>query len=281
MPSYEVDTASAAGMSRFREWAEAEGWNPGRSDIEPFHAADPRGFFLGHLDGEPVTSVSGVRYGRDFGFVGFYIARPAIRGRGYGIGIWRAAMAHLAGRNIGLDGVVEQQENYRRSGFRRAYTHVRYAGVPAGAGTSAGIRLVDGRDVPFDRLADYDRRFFPAERDAFLSRWTGLPSHTSLAAVQDGTLRGFAVMRPAATGFRIGPLHAASQEIASALVHGLTGDTPHEPVALDVPDINAPSVELMERLGLEPTFECARMYTGPVPDVDSRGIFATTTIELG
>ncbi|GGY98433.1 GNAT family N-acetyltransferase [Streptomyces poonensis] len=281
MPSYEVTTASAAEMHRFREWADEEGWNPGRSDIVPFHTADPRGFFLGRLDGEPVVSVSGVRYGTDFGFIGFYIARPAVRGQGYGIRIWRTAMRHLDGRNIGLDGVVQQQENYRRSGFRRVWTHVRYAGVPAGAEASAGVRLVDGRDVPFDRLAEYDRRFFPAEREAFLSQWIGLPSHTSLAAVRDGRLQGFAVMRPATVGSRIGPLHAASQDIASALVHGLTGDTPDEPVALDVPDINTPSVELMERLGLEPTFECARMYTGPTPDVDSGGIFAVTTLELG
>ncbi len=28
-------------------------------------------------------------------------------------------------------------------------------------------------------------------------------------------------------------------------------------------------------------FECARMYTGGVPDLDQGGIFATTTLELG
>ncbi|GAA2273724.1 N-acetyltransferase GCN5 [Streptomyces ruber] len=281
MPSYEVTAASAAEMPRFREWADAEGWNPGRSDVIPFQAADPRGFFLGRLDGEPVASVSAVRYGTDFGFIGFYISRPAVRGQGYGIRLWQAATEHLAGRNVALDGVVDQQENYRRSGFRRVWNHVRYAGVPRGAEASAGIRLVDGRDVPFGQLADYDRRFFPAEREAFLSLWVGLPSHRSLAAVRDGRLEGFVVMRPAATGFRIGPLHAASQDVASALIHGLVGDAPEEPVAVDVPDVNAPSVALMQRLGLKPTFECARMYTGPTPDTDHAGVFATTTLELG
>ncbi len=166
MAKFEITTASVGEMSKFREWANDEQWNPGQSDMLPFHTADPKGFFLGKLNGEPVASVSGVRYGADFGFLGFYIARPSVRGQGYGIQLWRAAMEHLAGRNVGLDGVVEQQENYRKSGFRRAWNHLRYEGVPSGEQAPSDITLVDGRSVPFGQLAAYDRRFFPAERDA-------------------------------------------------------------------------------------------------------------------
>jgi len=36
------------------EWAAAEGWNPGLDDAKCFYAADPNGFFLGELAGEPV-----------------------------------------------------------------------------------------------------------------------------------------------------------------------------------------------------------------------------------
>src|SRR3954468_917648 len=35
------------------DWAAAEGWNPGLHDAEAFLAADPEGFLLGRLDGEP------------------------------------------------------------------------------------------------------------------------------------------------------------------------------------------------------------------------------------
>ena len=56
------------------------------------------------LDGEPVTCISVVRYGVGFGFLGCYIARPVVRGKGYGIRIWEAGMQRLAGRNVGLDG---------------------------------------------------------------------------------------------------------------------------------------------------------------------------------
>ncbi|WP_405587563.1 GNAT family N-acetyltransferase [Streptomyces sp. NBC_01190] len=278
---FEITTASVDEMATFTEWAEREQWNPGRSDALPFHCADPRGFLLGKLAGTPVASVSAVRYGADHGFLGFYIAHPSVRGQGYGIQLWRAAMERLAGRNVGLDGVVEQQENYRRSGFRRAWTHVRYEGVPAAERPPADITLVDARAVPFGLLAAYDRRFFPADRDAFLASWLSTPGHTSVAAVRDGELRGLAVMRPARAGSRIGPLYAASEEIALALVHALAATAPGTSVALDIPDVNALSVKLAERLGLRPTFECARMYTAPAPTIDLAAIYATTTIELG
>jgi hypothetical protein len=264
-----------------RQWASDEGWDPGRSDMLAFGAADPDGFLVGRVDDSPIACCSGVRYGRDYGFLGFYIARPEVRGQGYGIALWQAVMAHLAERTVGLDGVVDQQDNYRKSGFRHAFNHVRYSGIPVrGRGPAAGVELVDGRSVPFRQLADYDRRFFPAERDAFLSLWVNLPGHRSLAGLKDGELVGFGVLRPTDSGARIGPLYASSERIAETLVSMLV--TPGEEVALDVPDVNVPAVRLAERFGLTPTFECARMYAGgPPPTVDQAGIFATTTLELG
>jgi len=77
------------------DWAADEGWNPGLFDAETFHAADPDGFLLGELDGEPIGSVSAVRYGMEFGFLGFYIVKPAYRGQGYGLRLWRAVRRQM------------------------------------------------------------------------------------------------------------------------------------------------------------------------------------------
>ncbi|MFJ2646508.1 GNAT family N-acetyltransferase [Streptomyces sp. NPDC087420] len=294
MGQFEIAGASADDIRALGEWAADEGWNPGDSDGQAFFPTDPDGFLFGRLDGEPVASISAVRYGTDFGFIGFYIARPSVRGQGYGIQVWRAGMARLAGRNVGLDGVIDQQDNYRASGFRRAWNNIRYEGVPSSGGGDGGgaggarggewrdgITLRDARTVPFGQLAAYDRRFFPAPRPGFLASWVGLPDRTALVAIRDGELDGFAVMRASRGASRIGPLYASSQEVAAALVGGLSATSPGAPVAIDVPDINAPSVELMERLGLSPSFEAARMYTGPDPDVDLAGLFAVTSLELG
>ena len=43
--------------------AATEGWNPGLHDAECFYAADPGGFLIGELAGEPVGCISAVSYG--------------------------------------------------------------------------------------------------------------------------------------------------------------------------------------------------------------------------
>ncbi|MFJ8077153.1 GNAT family N-acetyltransferase [Streptomyces sp. NPDC096176] len=285
MAEFEIRSASAREIGLMRDWADEEGWNPGDSDRWAFAVADPEGFLIGRLDGEPVGCISAVRYGAGFGFIGFYITRPDVRGQGYGMRLWRAGMDRLQGRTVGLDGVVDQQENYGGSGFVRAWNNVRFEGVPATGGTAGalpeGVSLVDGRSLSFGRLAAYDRRFFPQARDAFLAAWVGLPGRRAVAAVRDGEMRGFGVVRPCSGASRIGPLYAADKQVAAALVHALAADGEGAAVAVDVPDCNRPAMELVAELGLSPTFEAARMYSGPVPEVDRAGLFGVTSLELG
>ncbi|MEW2582178.1 GNAT family N-acetyltransferase [Streptomyces virginiae] len=284
MTGFEITGASAADMEMIRGWADEEGWNPGDSDPFAFAVADPGGFLVGRLDGEPVASISAVRYGAGFGFIGLYIARPAFRGRGYGIRLWRAGMERLDGRLVGLDGVVEQQDNYRKSGFRSAWNNIRVEGVPQGgeaADDGGDLEIVDAATLSFDLLAAYDRRFFPAPRDAFLSAWTGLPGRTALAAVRDGRVEGLGVIRPCSAAHRIGPLYAATPAVAAALLRRLARHAPGGLVSVDVPDANPEATALLKGLGLVPTFETARMYTGPVPDLALAELFGVTTLELG
>jgi hypothetical protein len=279
--AYEIAVASADDARRMAQWAGDEGWNPGNTDIHAFFAADPGGFLVGRLDGEPVTCISVVKYGQGFGFLGFYIARPQARGKGYGIRIWDAGMARMAGRNVGLDGVPAQQANYRKSGFRLAWNNIRYEGPPPAGRPPAGVSLVNARSVPFDRLAAYDRRLFGEPRDGFLAAWITLPERAALVALRDGSLAGFAVMRSCRTTSRVGPLFADSPDIAAALVAALAAKMEARAVAIDVPDINKPGVALVEAAGMKPSFETARMYTGANPELDYAGLFGVTSFELG
>jgi len=279
--TFEISVGSADDVARMADWAGDEGWNPGNTDVQAFFAADPGAFQVGRLDGEPVACISVVKYGAGFGFLGFYIARPEIRGKGYGIQVWNAGMKRLAGRNVGLDGVVAQQDNYRKSGFRAAWNNVRYEGAPASAKRAAGVTLLDARSVAFDRLAAYDRRFFPEARDSFLAPWITLPERASLVAVRDGDIVGFGVIRNCRASSRIGPLYAASPDIAAALVSALATKASAAAVALDIPDSNAVATKMAVDLGLAPSFETARMYTGVLPSIDRDGLFAVTSLELG
>ena len=127
--NYNIRPATRKELDVAIEWASKEGWNPGLNDADAFYASDPRGYLIGFLDKEPIASLSAVSYGPNFGFLGFYIVKPEHRGKGYGWKLWQKAMQYLNTQNIGLDGVIAQQENYKKSGFTLAYSNIRYEGA--------------------------------------------------------------------------------------------------------------------------------------------------------
>ncbi len=262
------------------EWAAAEGWNPGHADLPCFLAQDPD-LFLGAVEGGELLSViSATRYEGGFGFIGFYIARPEARGQGHGIAVWREAVARLEGRLVGLDGVVAQQPNYRKSGFVLAWNNIRFGG-PAPSLPLRAEAIVPVGKAHLPAIEALDRTVFPAPRPAFLRAWLTSPGHVALALLRDGEAAGFGVIRSCRTGHKIGPLVAGRAEDAEALLAALLARVPPGEVFLDVPEPHGPAVALAERLGLRPVFETARMYTGVAPALRTDRIFGITTFELG
>lgn len=263
------------------EWAAGEGWNPGLNDAPCFHAADPQGFLVGLLEDEPVACISVVKYGAAFGFLGFYIVKPACRGRGLGLAIWNAGMARLAGRNVGLDGVIAQQDNYRRSGFSLAWRNVRHEGEAGGRPATSSC-IVPAVQLPFEAIREYDAAFFPADRSAFLQCWISQPGSSALAWVEDGRLRGYGMIRPCRTGFKIGPLFADDAAIADELFDALAARaTPGDRIYLDTPENNPSALALARRHGMRAVFETARMYTQAAPNLPINRFYGVTSFELG
>ncbi|PSO30404.1 GNAT family N-acetyltransferase [Bradyrhizobium sp. MOS002] len=262
------------------DWAAAEGWNPGLADANCFAIPDATGFFVGEIDGEPVATVSCVNYDDRFAFLGFYIVRSDFRDRGHGLRIWNAAIAHAGARVIGLDGVVAQQDNYKKSGFQLAYANVRYGGIVA-APSKPPADVVALDTIPFARVEADDAMVFPAPRSAFLRAWVGTSGHVGRALLRDGKLVAWGVIRPCRTGRKIGPLVADDRAAADAIVQVLLASTNGGEISLDVPAINREAIALAESLGLKPVFETARMYTGPIAPMRIDRVFGVTSFELG
>jgi GNAT superfamily N-acetyltransferase len=273
-----VRTMSAGEVDLSLEWAAAEGWNPGLHDASCFRAADPDGFFIGEWRGEPAACISAVAYGERFGFIGLYIVKPDFRGRGFGMRVWQHGMDYLRNRNVGLDGVLAQQANYRKSGFALAYRNIRFQGIAQGTARS---NVSNASVLPFEQLAGYDRQCFPAARAHFLAAWIGQPDAVALAAVRDGRLAGYGVLRRCRTGCKIGPLFADNERIATELFDGLAARMPGEVIVLDAPETNPAAVALAERRGMTSVFETARMYTREPPTLAIERVFGVTSFELG
>lgn len=280
--SYQIHQMTRNHLATAIGWASREGWNPGLHDLDPFHGIDPQGYFMGWLGETPVASISCVRYSRDYAFLGFYIVDPQLRGHGLGMAIWGASLEHAKGCVVGLDGVVAQQDNYRRSGFELAWHNVRYMGRGREAAWNSHRHVVPLSILPFEVLAAYDRAFHPTPRAAFLQAWIQMPQSHALGWWKDGALRGYGVIRACVEGFKLAPLCADTPAIADALFEALCARVPQaEPVFMDVPGSNPLASQLALRQGMEATFPTARMYRGPAPRLSVSRLFGLTALEVG
>ncbi len=280
--NYTIRTMTRQEIDMAIDWAAAEGWNPGLYDADCFYAADPNGFLIGLVNNEPIATISAVKYGDSFGFIGFYIVKPKDRGKGYGIQIWNAALASLSGRTIGLDGVISQQGNYQKSGFALAYRNIRYAGTGGGA-FPTDSRIVDLSTIPFDEICTYDKLFFPDNRTQFLRCWLDQPQSTALGVRRkNGKLAGYGVLRICRSGYKIGPLFSDSPQFAEHLFLSLKARVPDgASFFLDVPEVNSAAIELVKRHNMIAAFETARMYLGKCSDLTLSRLYGVTTFELG
>jgi N-acetylglutamate synthase-like GNAT family acetyltransferase len=281
MPDYRIRPATSKDMDYIVNMADQEGWNPGLDCGQAWFAADNEGFLIGELDGKPIGCISAVRY-QDFGFIGLYIVAPEQRGKGYGIKLWKYAMKTLSNCNIGLDGVVAQQENYRKSGFWLAHRNFRFAvngkDLPKQPRTST---ILETDTLPFQTLLAYDTQHFPVERRDFLKAWLSMRQSTTLAWVKDSAIMGLGTIYKCLSGWKIGPLFADNAIIAEALFLQLASVAGNEQVYLDIPQTNQNAIDITTKYNMKFVFETARMYTGPRPQAHWDEIYGITSFELG
>ncbi len=267
------------------EWAAVEGWNPGLHDADVFWQTDPEGYLGTHLNGELVATGSIVSYAGNFGFMGFFIVRPDLRGQQIGTQLWfhrrDTLLARLKpGAAIGMDGVFDMQDWYAKGGFQFSHRNLRMQGVGKAANSIAS-EIVPLSEVPFDSIQTYDQICFGFDRATFLKSWVNLPDSTALGLVCDEELSGFGVIRRCREGYKIGPLFADDAEVAEALFRALSHHADGEPIWLDIPECNPDAVALAARHHMQEVFGCARMVYGDAPALPWDRIYGVTTFELG
>jgi len=262
-------------------WAAKEGWNPGLHDADCYFSADPNGFLIGLLDDEPIATIFAIKYRDSFGFIGFYIVKPEYRGKGYGIQLWNAGLKYLEGANIGLDGVVDQQENYKKSGFKLAYRNIRYEGIGGGKHPKNSA-ITELSTLPFETIERYEQSYFPVNRSQFTKSWISQADSHALGIMHNGKLAAYGVIRKCRNGYKIGPLSADNPELAESLFLALKSKTSlSDQIFLDTPEVNQAAVALAEKYKMIVSFETARMYMGNFPDMPLNNLYGVASFEIG
>lgn len=262
------------------DWAKNEGWNPGVNDAHTFFQADPEGFFIGVLNGEPIATGCAVTYGDQFAFCGLYIVKPEFRGKGYGIQLTEERLKYVGHRITGLDGVINKIDKYKRLGYVESHKNIRYAFNYKGP-LKENSKIVDLGMVSFATLENFDRRYFPALRSQFLKSWISQPEAFALGYLDNQKLHGYGVIRKCLQGYKIGPLFAESPAIAHHLFESLCAQVSEGPIYIDIPEPNKNAQFLIKQYNMTPQFEVIRMYRNGMPDLDLEGIYGMTTYEIG
>lgn len=261
------------------QMAAGEGWNPGIHDREIFYDTDPDGFFIAEVDEKPVGCVSAVAYDDSFGFFGFYVVKPEFRKKGIGTKLTEKSLEHLGNRNIGLDGVLENEKKYQElMKFKSFYSNLRFEGRGGGEVPNGLVKI---SDVPFESLLKYDREMFPAPRPVFLEKWIKQPDSYAFAAVEAGKLKGYGVIRKCQNGYKIGPLFADDPIMAEKIFLALKASVPDETIYLDVPEPNKKAMEIAKKYEMTVMFKTIRMYSREEPDINLEKVYGVTTFELG
>lgn len=282
--NFELKQLDREAMQQLINWAESEGWNPGPHDADVFWQTDPMGY-VGYLnEGELIAGGSVVAYGADFGFMGFFIVKPEWRGKGIGEKLWLQRRDLLLSRlepgaAIGMDGVLAMQPFYAKGGFSMAFRDERYTRLGADFERFPHVEKFEPEDLP--QVLNYDRDCFGFARPQFLIPWLQMPGNYSFVFKNNGQLNGFAIMRKAGKGYKIGPLFADNYAVAEALYCSCLQAVPGEEVFLDIPVTNMDAVKLVHAYEASYVFECARMYYGEPPQLPAHKIFGITSFELG
>ena len=278
---------------------------PGALDHVSFFAADERGFFVGELDGKPISCLSIVRYADNYAVGGHYRVDKPYQGKGYGLQTCMnaIAMANIdEGCNWGGDAMEVMEQIYRKFSIpaNRVWNDQRVDFVASqasfnlsGISLPPSVKIQPVYQVEFQDLVEYDTSVNVFPRASFLEKWVFAPNCWAFAATNDnGEIVGYAVVRTTLKqeeGWIIGPVFADSSLIARNLYRALfdrvAAEDPSGIVTVDVPYgdmVNPEAFQIVKDISGTPSVKYVRMYSKGVPSgMPLKKIFGITSIQLG
>lgn len=266
------------------EWASKEGWNPGKYDVDVFWNTDPEGFYGCKVDDELIAGGAIISYGGEFGFMGLFIVKNQYRSNGIGNKLWHKRKNMLISRlkenaSIGMDGILAMQSYYQKGGFEISFRDERYEIIGKEYTCSQNVSTIASVDLK--QIIEFDKIHFGFQRTLFLEQWLMMPESKAIKYTHNNAVVGYAVIRKAEQGYRIGPLFAYDETIAEELLKSCLNFAGEVPVYLDIPTVNMSALNLVKKYNGKYIFECARMYHGTSPTYLINNIYGITSFELG
>lgn len=261
-----------------RRLSEEAGWNQSAEDWRIFF---DQGSVFGHAGPDGLLGTGAVLPYAGFAWVSMVLVARTQRGKGLGTAILKHCMADLArsDRLPVLDATPQGERIYAPLGFLPQFKLWRWRsqGRPTvQAAAPGGVVAAGPSDL--DRLAAIDAAAFGAARRPLLA---GLMARAPEQALMLADGSGFVLARPGRAALQIGPLVAADEAGAAALMRAALARAPG-PVIVDLPDGDGNVAAIVAAAGLVQERPYLRMALGRHEPFGAPGrLFAIAGPELG
>jgi len=255
--------ADLTAADRLRKQA---GFNQTRQDWDRLLAFEPTGCFQAHAGDRLLGTVTTTVFDQGLAWIGMVLVDHSVRGSGIGSLLVDHAIRYLETERgvacIGLDATPAGASIYHRRNFSTIYGLSRWEGIAAA--TSAPrhtVRSMTRQDLP--AMARLDQSAFGADRKHILSALFHFSSARCVVTEHGGDIVGFAMARPGAQRWHIGPVIATGIAVADTLVSATLSQLAGKPVEIDIPDPLGPSLVASHKL--RPIRPFTRMLRGRPP----------------
>ena len=295
-------TISQMGLQTYlkygESWKHKEKWSTLRDSMPANFSLDPQGFFVLYKenDANPIATVAAVKNEqKKVAYIGFYITRLDMRGRGYGWHLYEYVQADLERRGyvIGLNCFESMTPMYEKANFQKVTTDIVYKTEtsPASSLSETGICVRNFADISDDRQLDaliaYDAKIFGNSRRNFLILMLSGEDTQCVVAYDDNQIKGYAISKervlpPAKAGAghagsRVGPFYAENDRVAKVLLNEITRVS-NLPVFMDTQMSYCSEVAAMLSQGVfSKVVSLDRCYRGRAPKPDSR-VYGNTSL---
>jgi len=268
---------NADDFQRCRAFYQDEGWNHSPEDLECFYQIDRAGLMGAYIDNQLIGSLYAANFDNHFTSLGFFVIDKNYRHQHIGFDLFESIQDQIAHRQIVFHSPSQLIHVYESLGFHFSHWVEKLSISPPGL--SDIHHLSSWHDIDFQSLLAYDRRHFPANRQAFLLAWLKRPGSQGFGYLQNGKILGFGVISPNQQGFTIGPLFAENEDICLALIAKLCHQ--HQgPFILFSPNHEAPQT-WRKQVKAESIAKIACLYRYSLGHCEFQHIFGLTSIELG
>lgn len=268
MNDYVIRLLTSADLDDAMRLSSTAGWNQRLEDWRMLLELAPAATFAAFSQERVVGTAIGIDYGR-FSWIAMMLVDPAWRGRGIGRRLLETSMdAVPADRPIRLDATPMGRPLYRSCGFEDEALLTRHVAEPAHRAMPPGhidaptvARPMTARDL--DAVAEQDRVVFGGDRRPVLEWSCDSASEYCHILETDTGVPQYCLGRRGRLFDQIGPVVAADDASASALVRAALAPAGHRAIVIDAYDERTAFVSWLRACGFVAERPLFRMRRPP------------------